>query len=132
MAHSDKKHLTLKILLAATILFIIALTALLVQQYKRIERLSYLHDHRQSIFRSLHGSGPLGAADASSTESWMTFDYIDRAFLLPPTYLETSLGISDGRFPRMTISEYAEDKGIPSGLAVSEVEDAIRFYLSDK
>ncbi len=38
----------------------------------------------------------------------MTFDYVNHLFTLPPQYLETTLGITDGRYPRLTIEEYAE------------------------
>ena len=115
MNQSNKKHLTLKILL------VMILSLLLVQQYRQIQQLGYLHNHRQSLFSSLHGSGQLGATDASSTKSWMTFDYIDRAFALPPLYLQISLGIADSRFPRMTISEYATEEGLSSSEALMKV-----------
>jgi len=132
MPSTNKNHFLLKVALTVTVIAVIILSALLVQQYVHIQRLDYIAAHRESLLRSLHGSGPLSAADASSTQSWMTFDYLNRAFVLPPTYLETSLGITDGRFPRMTIAEYASDVGTSSQSALMNVEDAIGAYFSAK
>ena len=132
MDRTNKKQAALKVILAITIMFIMMLSLLLVQQYRQIQRLGYIHNHRQSLFSSLRGSGLLSAADASSTESWMTFDYIDRAFALPPMYLQISLGIADSRFPRMTVSEYASDQGLSSSEALIKVQNAILSYFPQK
>jgi len=127
-----KKHLALKIALGIAILAIIILSILLIQQYRNIQNLNYISMHRQSFLRSLHGSGQLTSANASSTQSWMTFDYINRAFALPPTYLETAIGITDSRYPRLTISGYAKDAGLSDAAALAKVQDAIRGYSGAK
>jgi hypothetical protein len=132
MPFQHKNHLLVKIALGTAVLAIAILCVLLVQQYQHIRRLSYITTHHQSLFRSLRGSGPLTAADASSTQSWMTFDYIDRAFALPSQYLETALAIRDSRFPRLTIAEYAEDLNVPQSVALSMVESAITSYFVSK
>ena len=128
----NKNHLVLKIALCVAIIIVVVLSVFLVQQYRHIQRLGYISAHRQSLFRSLHGSGPLTAADASSTESWMTFDYIDRTFVLPQSYLQTTLSITDSRYPRMTIAEYATDEGTTSAAALVDVQNSIRAYFSAK
>jgi hypothetical protein len=129
MISYNKNHLFLKIALGVAVLAIITLTVLLFQQYQHIERLGYVSVHRQSLLRSLHGSGPLTAADASSTAAWMTFGYINRAFVLPSSYLETNLNIIDTRYPRMTIIEYGNDAGISQAAALSRVQNAISTYF---
>jgi hypothetical protein len=130
MPSSQRNHLLMKIALGAAIFALAILCILLFQQYQHIQRLGYIAAHRQSLFMSLRGSGPLTAADASSTQSWMTFDYIDRAFALPPQYLQTALGVTDSRYPRLTISEYATDMATSSLAALMKVQDAIRAYSS--
>ena len=129
MISYNKNHLILKIALGVAVLAIIVLTVLLFQQYQHIQRLGYVSVHRQSLLRSLHGSGPLTAADASSTEGWMTFSYINRAFVLPQSYLETELDVYDIRYPRMTIIEYGKDAGISQSAALSRVQNAISAYI---
>lgn len=129
MPSQQKNHLLIRIALGLAVVAIAVLCVLLVQQYQHIQRLGYIAAHRQSLLMSLRGSGPLTATDASSTQSWMTFDYIDRAFALPPQYLQTTLGIFDNRYPRLTITEYAKDTVISSPVALAKVQDAIRAYL---
>src|ERR1017187_1974136 len=124
----QKNHILLMIALGGAIIAIIILGVLLVQQYQNIQRLNYISSHRQSFFRSLHGSGPLTAANASSTQSWMTFDYINRVFVLPSTYMQTTLGITDSRYPHLTIVGYAKNAGLSATTTLSKVQDAIRAY----
>jgi len=122
-----KTQLALKAALAAVILVLIVLCVFLVRQYQHIQRLDYISQQR-SLFISIHGSGPLTAADASSTQEWMTFDYIDKAFTLPPQYLQTALAITDSRYPRMTITRYASVAGLSQPEALLKVQDAIRAF----
>jgi len=128
MISYNRNHLILKIALGVAVVAIIALVFLLFRQYQHVERLGYIA-HQQSLFRSLHGSGVLTTADASSTKGWMTFEYINRAFDLPPSYLETELDVYDTRYPRMTIIEYGKDAGISEAAALSRVQNAISTYF---
>ena len=132
MHNSIKNRLPLKITLVISVLAVIILSALLVRQYQHIRHLDYISAHRQSFFKSLHGSGPLTAADVSSIQIWMTFNYIDRAFVLPPAYLQTNLNIIDSRFPNITIAEYAKDIGLPDAAALMKVQDAASTYFAVK
>src|SRR5579872_7402624 len=97
-------HFYLKIALAGAVVVLCVLVVLLVQQYEHIQQLDYVAA-RHSFWRSLHGSGTLTATDASSTQAWMTFDYVNRVFTLPPDYLRSTLNISDSRYPRLTIAQ---------------------------
>jgi hypothetical protein len=58
----------------------------------------------------------------------MTFDYIDRAFALPAQYLQSSLNITDSRYPRLTIAEYAQDAKTSQSATLMSVQNAIRSY----
>jgi hypothetical protein len=130
MKSSEKNHLILKICVAIAVAAIFVFTALLFQQYERIQRLGYFNQHR-SIFQSLRGSGPLNPDDVGMLDTWMTFDYVNHGFLLPENYLQTSLGVTDSRYPRLTIAEYAADVGVPSDAALAHVESAITLYFED-
>ena len=94
---------------------------------QHIRHLDYVVQ-RQSLLKSLRGSGLLTAADASSTAPWMTFDYINRVFALPPQYLQTTLSITDSRYPRLTIEEYAEDAKVSQLSVLTAVQNAIHGY----
>ena len=129
MTKSEKKQLILKVALCIAIAALLILCFAFYQQYQPVRRLGY-GSHRQSLLMSLHGSGPLTAADASSTAAWMTFGYINRAFGMPQSYLETELDVFDSRYPRMTIIEYAKDAGISEAAALAKVQNAIGAYFA--
>ena len=127
----QKIKLSLMIAVGAGICAVVILTILLFQQYNQIRHLDYI-SARHPLWRSLRGSGPLTAADASSTQVWMTFDYIDHVFALPPDYLKTTLGTTDSRYPRLTIAQYAKDAGLPANVILLKVQDSIRSFSTVK
>lgn len=128
---SNKNHLLLKAALIVAALSVLTLCIMLVTQYQHIKRLDYIAQH-PSIFRSLRGSWPLSASNASSTQSWMTFDYLNHVFSLPPTYFQMALSITDSRYPRLTIQEYAEDAGLSQAATLAKVQDSISSYSAGK
>ena len=129
MDPSAKKHLALSVALCVAIVALALMLVLFFRQYQHIQRLDYVSHERQSFFQSLHGSGPLTGAEAGSVQVWMTFEYVDRAFSLPPAYLQASLDITDSRFPRITVAEYAKDAGLSDAAALSKVQAAVSAYF---
>ena len=129
MTKSEKNQLILKVALCVAIVALLVVCFAFYQQYQHVKRLGY-GSHRQPLLLSLHGSGPLSASDASSTAAWMTFGYINRAFGMPQSYLETELDVFDSRYPRMTIIEYAKDAGISEAAALAKVQTAIVAYFA--
>ena len=61
---------------------------------------------------------------------WMTFDYINKMFNLPPEYLKQTLNINDKRYPVITISQYSRKEKIKTNLAITNVQDAVKSYLA--
>jgi len=64
----------------------------------------------------------------ASIESWMTFDYVDKVFGLPESYLKESLAISDARYPRMTIHSYVKKMNLPESEFLAFVRNAVASY----
>jgi hypothetical protein len=64
--------------------------------YKPVHRFLFNHSHRYFTVN-----------DINRIQSWMTFDYINKVFRLPTSYLESFLHISDSHYPNMLISQYA-------------------------
>ena len=124
-------ELYLKIGIALASAGLIVLCFLLVREYRHVRQLDYVAAHG-SLFEALRAKGPIGASDASSTQAWMTFDYINHLFALPPQYLETALAITDSRYPRLTIQEYAEDAHLDRTAFLAQAQGAIRTYFSNK
>jgi len=123
--HDFKKGRVLKTLFAVIILTLVILFILLIQQYQRIQQLNNMIRH-QTSFGMLHGTRLLTSADASSTQAWMTFEYINRVFALPPQYLKETLFITDSHYPRITIAGYARSAKIPETVALLNVQNTIR------
>ena len=45
-------------------------------------------------------------------ESWMTFGFLNRSFNLPPEYLKNALGITDSKYPTITLNRWAKESSI--------------------
>lgn len=100
-------YITIAVLLG----IMVYLGLLLAAQYRYIAREQAVHGKRMQIsnFRK-HRTLTIG--DVSLIESWMTFDYIATAFRIPVDFIRTALGITDPRFPRMTLHKYAKIYGL--------------------
>jgi hypothetical protein len=109
--------------LVVTLAILAALAVFFVRDYQRVR-----HSH-QPFARSFRGQ-TLTANDASSTQVWMTFDYVNHLFALPPQYLSANLSLTDSRYPRLTISTYAREAKISSATALFNVQNSIRAYFS--
>ena len=87
---------------------------------------------RASWAARLHMHQPLTVNDVGSIQTWMTFDYINHIFSLPPQYIQSSLSITDTRYPRMTLAQYAGDIGASQTTVLAHVEQVVQVYLSEK
>ena len=56
---------------------------------------------------------------------WMTFNYINFVFKLPPEYLKNTLTISDARYPNIQIRTYAKINQIDQVLLIEKIKEAI-------
>ncbi len=105
----------------------IVLCIILIIQYQQIQQLDYIAQ-RHSLFNSLHGAHSLTTTEASSTQTWMTFEYINRVFNLPQSYLQTTLSITDNRYPRLTINSYAQSIHASQSDILFKTQNAIRLF----
>ncbi len=96
---------------------------------KRAEIINAREIHLSNFLKS---RGSPTASDVGIVASWMTFDYINKLFSVPPAYLETGLNISDSRYPQISLSGYARSRKINVAVFVSEVQSALHNYLADK
>jgi hypothetical protein len=67
-------------------------------------------------------------ADAGYIESWMTFDYVNVVFGLPPSYLSDALHVTDARYPHLSISRWAREEATTSPAMLGAVQSAVRGY----
>jgi hypothetical protein len=82
---------------------------------------SPMTDVQDSLHRTLVEEPGIDA-----TQSWMTFDYINRVYDLPPDALRTALRIVNPRYPRISVWRYSRDMGVDLETALTRVRKAIR------
>jgi len=75
------------------------------------------------------GHRPLTIFDVDRLGSWMTFNYLNKGFKIPPDYLKSQLGITDKAYPNITISKIAKEKNISGSVYLQTVKDTVRNYL---
>ncbi len=112
----------LGILLAAAV-------ALLVWGWYRVG-----HEHPADVRDALSGfvakHGPLTADEVGVIRPWMTFDYVNTLFALPPDFLKDSFRIDDPSYPMLTLGRYAGEAGYGQTEFLTAVEAAIANHLA--
>src|SRR5208283_6194519 len=85
---------------------LVVLVIFFVIDYRALRHAQIVHNHQSWLAAILAHHAPLSANDVDVIRPWMTFDYINTAFRLPPDYLKTQLSVVDTRYPQLTISSY--------------------------
>jgi hypothetical protein len=68
--------------------------------------------------------------EPAAIATWMTFDYLNMVFKIPPDYLKNELNITDARYPRLTIKGLASDRKANAALILTGVKTAVENFLS--
>ncbi|MCL4403753.1 hypothetical protein M1432_00130 [Patescibacteria group bacterium] len=114
----------INIVMAFLAIVLIVLFAALIKQYLDLRQARILND--QAIHFSLAGRRePLPNGRADIIQAWMTFDYVNRIFGLPPQYLISALNIESAAYPRIPIYEYAEKRGLNPTAFTKQVQSAV-------
>ena len=113
--------------LGAAIIAIIALGFVIDSQYRMLQKEQLVGTHG-ILLTSLKSRGAITPKDGAFIEEWMTFNYINSLFSLPPAYLEQTLSISDLHYPHLTIEEYAEDTHADKAVTLEAVRSAVESY----
>ena len=80
----------------------------------------------QGVFHHLDDHNP----DVNDIDTWMTFDYLNTVFKLPPKYLQHALAITDPSYPNIHIGRFAKDSHQTLAAALAQVRAAIQAYGS--
>ncbi|HUZ92817.1 MAG TPA: hypothetical protein VNG29_02340 [Candidatus Paceibacterota bacterium] len=119
----------LKYALIAMIAILAVLAILFVGNSWSLARQGILNVREFWLSAFVRGHGPPTVEEIGLVRPWMTFDYVNRLFILPPDYLRTRLAIADPRYPHITISGYADHNRLDIGTVMNEVDGALRDYL---
>lgn len=107
----------LELLLLLLLLVLLMLSVGLVREYGSVRRLEIMRAH------------PV-MNDVDMIQSWMTFDYVNKLFNLPPAYLASVLKISNAHYPRLLIFRYAEANHFNTQNFLAEVKSSVADYLA--
>jgi hypothetical protein len=134
MSSSDVKktgrYIEYAIIFLAIVL--VVLFVFFVRQYVSLRRADVISARESWISAAVKNHGPATVSDIGFVRSWMTFDYVNKLFNIPPDYLKTSLSISDARYPKISIAEYAKDDHLDTPVFLSDVLGALHNYLTQQ
>jgi hypothetical protein len=102
-----------------------------VQDYFSVRREAVIAAREGSLSGFVDKHGPMTADEVGVIRSWMTFDYINRLFNLPPSYLQTQFSITDTHYPRLTVATYAMRNDLDTQTFVLQIEAAIQNYFKN-
>jgi hypothetical protein len=125
---NNERHLidwivaTLGVVLAILLFFF-------VWQYRTLQREEFITTH-QAMTNALRNHPRLIVNDVDTIRSWMTFDYLNGFFHMPPDYLKDQLSISDPAYPKMTINKFAKDIHQNPSSTLIEVQNTVRQFFA--
>ena len=127
---ADRAAHILKYIILALAVALVVLVFFFVAQYLALRRarIVTMRELWTSAFIQRHGT-PL-PGEAALISPWMTFGYVNDAFLLPAGYLQQRFSIADPRYPMLTLGAYAKESGIAAPSFTGEVQNAVRSYLA--
>jgi hypothetical protein len=118
-------------IIAALGIILAVLLFLLVRQYQTLRRESIISARESWLTNALKNHPHLTASDASVIRTWMTFDYLNKLFILPPEYLKAQLSITDPAYPKLTVGKFAKDINQSASSTLTEVQNAVGQYLTN-
>ena len=91
-------------------------------------RINEIKNQRQIPLRSYFANYYRKPVLISDIAPWMTFDYINKIFHIPKTFLEQSLKINDKKYPIITIGQYSKKIGTSTSILIKDMQDLIQTY----
>lgn len=126
--HNVKSYIKYAIIFLVILLFVLGF--FLVRDYMTLRRAQIIDARELQLSALFKAHGPLTASDVTVIRPWMTFDYINKLFNIPPGYLKNTLSISDSSYPQLSLYGYANHQHVNVTMVVSEVESSTRSYLT--
>ncbi|HEU0051172.1 MAG TPA: hypothetical protein VFQ60_03910 [Patescibacteria group bacterium] len=113
---------------------LISMLVLLVQNIRLYHANGFLNpEHRaQELWDLIRSKSPAGIPSADLIQDWMTFDYLNHVFSLPPAYLKSALSIHDARYPNLSSRQYARRAHLDSAAFLQQVKTAIQNELQKR
>jgi hypothetical protein len=123
------KNLSPKIKNSITIGFFILLCIALVFSTRYFVR-SVQQDYLNGELRVRHRKeNPLLYIE-ERVKPWMTFDYINVIFKLPPNYFKDTFSITDPKYPNIRIDQYAKRNNVSLSTLLTTIREHISSYFT--
>jgi len=126
----NRTHQYIGYAIIVSVVILATLIFFLVREYRAIRRAQIVNARESWFSAVIKNHGPMTANDVGLIRPWMTFDYVNRLFKVPPDYLKTRLNISNTRYPQLSISGYAKYNHLDITAFMSEVTGALHDYLT--
>ena len=101
---------------------------LFAKNYRHLQNTGAFRSTVHSYRQPLNERAPI--TDPHAIESWMTFDYVNKMFNLPVSFLKTEMGITSTKYPRLTLYREAKLQQIPEQLFLENVKNAVLQYAT--
>jgi hypothetical protein len=125
-----KTAVVIKAIIVCLAVILVILLAFLVWQSISLHRQHILTARELWIMNLFQHHGPPTAADVDIVRPWMTFNYVNTLFRVPPDYLQMQLQITDATYPKITIGGYAKKNGLDTNMFLQNVELTLKQYLT--
>ena len=122
------RHILFAIIVLAGILFLLIFS--FIRDFNRLHQngIFVRPNHANNYYQA--GQIPANFSDINLIAGWMTFNYLNKAFNLPLTYLKTSLQISNAHYPNLTLAKLAKEQGVPIDAYLAIVKNTISNYFT--
>ena len=124
------RYLKYAIIVLVAILLILGF--FLVREYRTLRREQIIDLHALHLSAILTHHGSLTANDVDAIRPWMTFDYVNKLFNIPGDYLKTHFGITDARYPQLSLAGYARGTRSDIPAFTNNVIGVVYDYLTAK
>ena len=102
-------------------------------QYNHLQRKNQIATSRMNISGILNRNhSSLSVENVDMIDTWMTFDYINMIFKLPPEYLKNSLDIVDSHYPNLSLNKYLKNQKIDKSIFLNNVKSSVVNYFVHK
>ena len=124
-------HIHKRLVIGVALLLVVVgilLCAVLVYKYSEISPGRVIN--RERVSRLSRNHIVLGPNDVQMITSWMTFDYINHVFGLPPEYLKSATGMNDSQYPHLTLSRYARENKVAPDVFTTQIQVTVKNYFT--
>jgi hypothetical protein len=117
-------------ILTALVVILIFLILLVIHDYRRARTVDQAQTTQSALSAERKTTGPLSKVEVGDITGWMTFDYVNYLFNLPPAYLKSAGPVNSSLYPHLSLNSFARHSNQSRSAVVTEIQNAVTAYLS--